>query len=94
MPNEGEIGKRLLPSLIDWLAQNEPQRVWASVPINDNDLGKGYEDISFRQFANAISEWNYFSTDVANLAIQIMQRDGSAIILRSSIPAPLPDFRQ
>ncbi|KAH9902315.1 acetyl-CoA synthetase-like protein [Xylariomycetidae sp. FL2044] len=53
-------GKRLLPAVIDELALNDPNRPWASIPIDDNDLSKGYEDISYRTLANAINKLAHF----------------------------------
>lgn len=57
-------GKRLLPTVIDEIARDEPNRIWASLPINDYDLSKGYEDISYATFANAINKlaWLIVST--------------------------------
>ncbi|KAK8199263.1 uncharacterized protein BKA78DRAFT_358465 [Phyllosticta capitalensis] len=48
-------GQRLMTSLIDSYAEHEPDRVYASIPINDDDLSQGYRDISFFQFAAAIN---------------------------------------
>ncbi|KAI1261764.1 acetyl-CoA synthetase-like protein [Xylariaceae sp. FL1019] len=48
-------GKRLLPVELDKIAREDGQRPWASIPIDDNDLSKGYEDINFAVLANAIN---------------------------------------
>ncbi|TGJ85294.1 hypothetical protein E0Z10_g3472 [Xylaria hypoxylon] len=45
----------LLPVVIDDIARNDPQRSWASIPIDDDDLSRGYEDITFSTLANAIN---------------------------------------
>ena len=47
------IGKRLLPVIIDEAAAGEPDRAWASLPIDDYDLERGFEDVSYAAFANA-----------------------------------------
>ncbi|KAI2626305.1 hypothetical protein GGS21DRAFT_267340 [Xylaria nigripes] len=47
---------RLMPVVIDQNARDEPDRPWASVPYDDNDLSRGYEDISFSSLANAINK--------------------------------------
>lgn len=46
----------LLPVEIDELARNDPQRPWASIPIDDNDISWGYEDISYEALANAVNK--------------------------------------
>ncbi|KAI9842789.1 MAG: hypothetical protein M1837_006892 [Sclerophora amabilis] len=50
-----EPGKRLLPVMIDHIAATDPDRAWISVPRDDLDLAKGFVDITYRQFANAIN---------------------------------------
>lgn len=50
------IGKRLLPVIIDEAAAEDPDRAWASLPIDDYDLERGFEDVSFAAFANAINK--------------------------------------
>lgn len=50
------IGKRLLPVIIDEAAASEPDRAWASLPIDDYDLERGFEDVSYAAFANAINK--------------------------------------
>ncbi|KAH8655767.1 hypothetical protein BX600DRAFT_515460 [Xylariales sp. PMI_506] len=53
-------GKRLLPVTIDEIASAFPSRPWASMPKDDTDLSKGYEDISYAAFANAINKVAWF----------------------------------
>ena len=48
-------GQRLIPSVIDDLAKNEPDSPWVSLPIDENDLSKGYKDITYSQLANAVN---------------------------------------
>ncbi|KAF2971557.1 hypothetical protein GQX73_g1964 [Xylaria multiplex] len=46
---------QLLPVVIDEIARSDPHRPWASIPINDDDLSLGYEDITYAALANAIN---------------------------------------
>lgn len=55
MTSTDQRGQRLLASLIDSYAVNEPGRTWASVPVDEEDLSKGFKDVTYKQFANAIS---------------------------------------
>jgi acyl-coenzyme A synthetase/AMP-(fatty) acid ligase len=55
MTGKAKIGERLIGRLIDEYADRDPTRVWASIPINNDDLSKGYQDITYSQFANAIN---------------------------------------
>lgn len=52
----GEVGKRLLPVIIDDVARDYPDRAWASLPIDDYDLSQGFEDITYAAFANGINK--------------------------------------
>jgi len=54
MASEGQKGKRLLTNVIDFYANNDPARIWATA-VDDKDLSKGYKGITFRNFANAIN---------------------------------------
>ncbi|KAI0174067.1 hypothetical protein BJ166DRAFT_136181 [Pestalotiopsis sp. NC0098] len=56
----GEIGQRLLPVIIDQVARDEPNRPWASLPVDDYDLSQGFEDITYAAFANAINKLAHF----------------------------------
>lgn len=48
-------GQRFLVSLIDQHAKVKPDDAWVSIPVDDEDLNKGYKDITWSQFANAIN---------------------------------------
>lgn len=52
-PSNRAYGKRLLVSLIDEYASNEPNRPWAAIP-RSNHLADGFVDIPFEKFARAI----------------------------------------
>jgi acyl-CoA synthetase (AMP-forming)/AMP-acid ligase II len=45
-----------MPVIIDELARDDRHRPWASMPIDDDDLSRGYEDISYKALANAINK--------------------------------------
>ncbi|KAL8646101.1 MAG: hypothetical protein Q9210_006319 [Variospora velana] len=53
--NKDAYGERLLVSLIDEYALNEPNRPWAAIPRSDDNLADGFVNISFGQFAKAIN---------------------------------------
>ena len=50
-----ETGRRLITSLIDEIARDYPSRIWASIPKDNSNLSKGFRDITFKEFANAIN---------------------------------------
>ena len=55
LPNEiPKYGKRLVPSLIDQLAQDKPDSPWISVPVS-SELSDGFRDINYYVFANAVN---------------------------------------
>ena len=51
--------RRLLPVAIDEIAETNPARAWASIPVSSN-LQDGYKDVSFRSFADAINRAAWF----------------------------------
>ena len=55
MSRSVDTGRRLLANVIDSHAANEPNRIYASIPLNDSDLTLGFRDITYQQFANAIN---------------------------------------
>lgn len=53
-------GQRLLPAIVDDYAGSQPDRVYAVVPVNQDDLSRGYKDITYKKFAKAVdaaSHW-------------------------------------
>lgn len=60
MANEKRCGCRLLASVIDSHATNDPERVWASMPKDNDDLSKGFVDLTYKQFANAINHASWW----------------------------------
>lgn len=60
MASEGQKGQRLIANVIDFYASNDPTRVWATTPVDDEDLSKGYKDITYKEFANAINHASWW----------------------------------
>ncbi|KAF2146409.1 uncharacterized protein K452DRAFT_264205 [Aplosporella prunicola CBS 121167] len=54
MPVSKEYGRRLIPTIVDELAQEEPDRAVYSIP-HSQDVSEGFRDISASVFANAIN---------------------------------------
>ncbi|MCJ1382583.1 hypothetical protein MMC17_005696 [Xylographa soralifera] len=52
MPN---CGQRLLPTVIDFVARDQPDRVFGVYPKVNTDLTAGFEEVTFSQYANAIN---------------------------------------
>ena len=55
MASSEKFGERLIGRLIDEYAANDPRRVWASIPVDNDDRSTGFQDVSYGQFANAIN---------------------------------------
>jgi acyl-CoA synthetase (AMP-forming)/AMP-acid ligase II len=51
---EPEPGKRLIVQTVDYLATNDPGRVWATVS-RTQDIEDGFRDITVTQLANAVN---------------------------------------
>ena len=41
--------------MIDSYAINDPSKVWASAPLDNDDLTAGFRDISYKELANAVN---------------------------------------
>ena len=52
-------GRRLFPVMIDNIAESDPDKAWASIPVSST-LSDGYRDVSFKSFANAINRAAWF----------------------------------
>ena len=55
MADEQTRGCRLLASVIESYAINDAGTVWASIPKDDDDLSKGFVDLTYKEFGNAIN---------------------------------------
>ncbi|KAL9053698.1 MAG: hypothetical protein Q9206_003833 [Seirophora lacunosa] len=62
MGSTAPYGQRLLARVIDDYAASQPDRTWAAVP-RSADLRQGFRDITFKQFANAISRAAFWLED-------------------------------
>ena len=51
-----DYGRRLLPTIVDDTARDDPDRAAFSVPRTDSDLSQGYIDVSYATFANAVDQ--------------------------------------
>lgn len=51
---EVPYGRRLIPTLIDEIAQNNPRKVFASIP-RSFDLSEGYVDVTYDTLSKAIN---------------------------------------
>lgn len=54
-PRVDAIGSSLLPSIIDQLAQSEPDTLWAEYPTSPSTLDDGFQQITYRQFSSAVN---------------------------------------
>lgn len=54
MTSSEDVGARLLVAQIDKLAA-DTSRIWASIPVDDESLSKGFQDVTYTAFANAIN---------------------------------------
>ncbi|KAL6718053.1 hypothetical protein ACLMJK_004138 [Lecanora helva] len=67
-------GQRSVPSCIDEWARKEPCRPWVSAPVDNHDLSKGYQDINYGQFANAVNHATHWLYDNLPAASNPFQR--------------------
>ena len=55
----GEIGKRLIPQIIDAYARHEPDRIWGSQARSD-DITTGFNELTFKQLAHCMDYLAWF----------------------------------
>lgn len=53
-PAGGQYGERLLPQIIDANAQNEPEKIYALVPLSA-DVTQGFRKITYKELASAVN---------------------------------------
>ncbi|KAJ8119138.1 hypothetical protein OPT61_g31 [Boeremia exigua] len=53
-------GRRLIPHIVDDNARRYPERICFSFPVSSTDLRRGFQDVSWRCFANAVNKMAYF----------------------------------
>ncbi|ROW14767.1 hypothetical protein VPNG_03833 [Cytospora leucostoma] len=65
-----EFGRRTLPQVVDYYAQTDPSRVYASIPKSTADLSNGFRDITMTKLAalvNRLAWWLEGILGVGNL---------------------------
>lgn len=65
-----DFGRRLLPQVVDYHAQRDPSRVYASIPRSATGLSDGFRDITIAKLAamvNYLSWWLEGILGVGNL---------------------------
>ncbi|KAI9707979.1 MAG: hypothetical protein M1820_004398 [Bogoriella megaspora] len=60
MSSHAPKGQRLLPTTIDTIARETPDRICMSLPRTSNLADDGFEDITFARFANAINRLTWW----------------------------------
>ncbi|KAL1967402.1 hypothetical protein VTN77DRAFT_3187 [Rasamsonia byssochlamydoides] len=50
------LQQRLIPSIIDHHASEEPDKIYASIPRDNDDLSQGFRDITYRQLRKAVDK--------------------------------------
>jgi len=61
-------GERLIATTIDIIAREEPQKVFACVPRDEEDISQGFDDITYKQFANAVNYASWWLDSVLGLS--------------------------
>lgn len=61
-------GQRNFVDLIDERALNEPSRLVLSLPRSASDASQGWEDLSYKDYANAINRWAHWMVKTAGQA--------------------------
>lgn len=54
LPNV-QHGQRIMTSVIDDRAEQEPESPWVMFPVDELDLSQGFEEITFGKFSNAVN---------------------------------------
>lgn len=47
---------RLIPALIEHYAAQQPDKVYASIPVDNDDLSLGFRDITYGQLRRAVDK--------------------------------------
>lgn len=53
--NQGEK-HQLIPTIIDHNASHNPQKVFASIPVDNNNLSQGFRDITYLELSKAVDK--------------------------------------
>ncbi|EEA26507.1 hypothetical protein TMatcc_005213 [Talaromyces marneffei ATCC 18224] len=57
--NQGEK-HQLIPTIIDYNASHNPQKAFASIPVDNNDLSQGFRDITYFELRKAVDKAAYW----------------------------------
>lgn len=49
------VYRQLLPTVVDQIAESEPEATWAAVSVSPTGIDAGYQNITYQQFANAVN---------------------------------------
>lgn len=47
--------RELIPTVVDQIAETEPEAAWATVTVSPFGIDAGFQNITYQQFANAIN---------------------------------------
>lgn len=89
--NQASRSFRLVASEIDRIATESPEKPWASVPKNPENLSDGFEDVSFSQFAAAIDRASWYCHCPGLYQVVFTDNSGSYTI--HSVQRSLERFR-
>jgi acyl-CoA synthetase (AMP-forming)/AMP-acid ligase II len=59
----GQLGQRLIPSLVEYRAQTEPHHIWAYVARSAQVSVDGFREVTFQDLANAINRAAWWLED-------------------------------
>lgn len=63
-PRTAAIESCLLPTIIDRLAQSNPDNIWAEYPSSSTTLEDGFQQVTYAQFARAVDSTAQHIQDV------------------------------
>lgn len=53
--SSSNLYRQLIPTVVDQIAEAEPEATWVAVSVSPTGLDAGYQSITYQQFANAIN---------------------------------------
>lgn len=81
---------QLIPTIIDHHASHNPQKVFASIPMDNNDLSQGFRDITYFELREAVDKAAYWleeklgsADNEAKPSLEVQQKEETS---RSSFP--------
>ncbi len=58
-PVEPPYGSRLLPNVVDELAQSSPERIYATIPLS-SDVSQGFRDVTMLEVAESVNHFAFW----------------------------------